>query len=587
MVRFPLALICAISASAVAVSMVGEQPDADIQFKQSLLITFALGLPLFIAVVLVAERRRWSPGLYWLVQSVGLVLLALYYFLLPENITSPQYHMVRFALLFIGLHFLVAWLPFTGSKQMEAFWEFNKSLFLRFLIAALYSAVLYIGIVIAMLAVDHLFGWEIHDDRYLQLWIVMAGIVNTWLFLAGIPRLATEATSVPEYPTGLKIFSQYVLLPLALLYFVILISFELKIIITWNWPRGWVSHLVLWYSCVGILVLLLLHPLRERAGTRWIQAYIKWFFYAMIPLVTMLFLSIFRRMSDYGVTINRYLVLAMAIGLAVVMLDFIFSRIKDIRSIPMVICFLAFLSAYGPWSAFAVSEASQQGRLEAMRADISADTDESETEKTDQTGQRAESSIQSTIVYLDEWHGVEAFSNWFDDSTLASLDTVGRYQRRNQIADLLGFPAEAGRWKQRGEWFRLMAKEWDVRALNISDYEYLLHFEFGHNDTEESFIINDYFCSIRLTEQEAVFVVTVSGDGNEVPDTTVLSLEQPLSQLLQYAGSEDSISIQDLTFQTAGDGFGAKLILREVQGWQYEGDITVHTMRGIALFRRR
>jgi hypothetical protein len=521
------------------------------------------------------------------VQAVGVVLLALYYLLLPEDITSPQYHMVRFVLLFIGLHFLVAWLPFTGSKQMETFWEFNKSLFLRFLIAALYSAVLYIGIVIAMLAVDHLFGWEIHDDRYFQLWIVMAGIVNTWLFLAGIPRLATETGTMPEYPTGLKIFSQYVLLPLALLYFVILISFELKIIITWNWPRGWVSHLVLWYSCVGILVLLLLHPLRERAGTRWIQAYIKWFFYAMIPLVTMLFLSIFRRMSDYGVTINRYLVLVMAIGLAVVMLYFIFSRIKDIRAIPMVICFLAFLSAYGPWSAFAISEASQQGRLAAMISAFDSDIDEPEMEESSESGPYYESGLESTIAYLDEWHGVDAFSVWFDDSALTVLDTMEQYQRRNEIAVGLGFPASIGRWKQHGDPYSMLAREWEVKALDISNYEYLLHFDMDYSDTVVSFILDHDSCSIERHGQRAEFLVKVAGVGGESPDTMILSLEQRLFELIVNVGTEGSVPISDLTFETAGERFEAKLTFQEIHGWEYTGGITAYAIKGIALLRRR
>ena len=43
----------------------------------------------------------------------------------------------------------------------------------------------------------------------------------------------------------------------------ILIAYEIKIIIEWQWPTGWVSELILWYSVVGILSLLLLHP-RQR-----------------------------------------------------------------------------------------------------------------------------------------------------------------------------------------------------------------------------------------------------------------------------------------------------------------------------------
>ena len=41
MVRFPIALICAVSASAAAVSLIGAEGTSAIHFKEKLLVTFA------------------------------------------------------------------------------------------------------------------------------------------------------------------------------------------------------------------------------------------------------------------------------------------------------------------------------------------------------------------------------------------------------------------------------------------------------------------------------------------------------------------------------------------------------------------
>ena len=98
---------------------------------------------------------------------------------------------------------------------------------------------------------------------------------------------------------------QYVLLPLVGIYLVILYAYGLKILFQWNWPQGWVSQLVLWYSVVSILSILLLWPLREKADSGWIKSFTSWFFRLLIPLLVMLFLAIFERIGDYGLTVNR------------------------------------------------------------------------------------------------------------------------------------------------------------------------------------------------------------------------------------------------------------------------------------------
>jgi len=257
-------MISALLAVITAV-ILADSTQADFMFAHHrLLVTAALGVPLFFALTVLSERKGWTTNRSIAVQAAGLLLLLIYYFTLPERVFDYAEPAVRFALLMIGLHFLVAFLPYLGKEQTNGFWQYNKSLFLRFLFSALYSAVLFVGLAIALLAADKLFGVDVKEARYFQLWIIMAGLANTWIFLAGIPRNLGELNENLEYPKPLKIFSQYVLLPLVILYFVILITYECKIIFTWNWPRGWVSNLVLWYSVVGILSTLLLY-LSKRA----------------------------------------------------------------------------------------------------------------------------------------------------------------------------------------------------------------------------------------------------------------------------------------------------------------------------------
>ena len=57
------------------------------------------------------------------------------------------------------------------------------------------------------------------------------------------------------------------------IYLVILFLYEMKIIVQWELPKGYVSYLILGYAIFGILSLLLVYLFRELEENKWI----KWF----------------------------------------------------------------------------------------------------------------------------------------------------------------------------------------------------------------------------------------------------------------------------------------------------------------------
>jgi len=122
-----------------------------------------------------------------------------------------------------------------------------------------------------------------------------------------VPRDLAHLESVTEYPKGLKVFAQYVLFPLVMVYLVILYVYMGKIIIAWDWPQGWVSKLILGFSGAGLFSLLLLHPVTGREENVWIRTAARWYYVILIPLLVMLFFAVWRRVSEYGVTPGRSL----------------------------------------------------------------------------------------------------------------------------------------------------------------------------------------------------------------------------------------------------------------------------------------
>jgi hypothetical protein len=150
------------------------------------------------------------------------------------------------------------------------------------------------------------------------------------------------------------------------IYLAILTAYLGKVIVTRIWPNGWIGYLVSGVSATGVLALLLVHPLRERADSRWVDGYGRWWFVALLPSLGMLLAAVAQRIGQYGVTEPRYFLLVLALWLSGLAVFYGLTGSRNIRLIPLTLCALALLTATGPWSAYAVARRSQRGRLDRI-----------------------------------------------------------------------------------------------------------------------------------------------------------------------------------------------------------------------------
>ncbi len=314
----------------------------------------ALALPLALAILLSEERKQWQPYFSKMLAGLVTILLAIYYLTMDSEPNLTQTY--RFAIFWTGAHLLVSYAPFIGTNDKEGFWQYNKSLFLQFLNASLYSGTLYVGLLVAVQTVKYLFNVTYPFSIELDLFIVASTFFHTIFFLS---KIAKPGDPGNDYPVGLKIFTQYVLLPLVVIYVTILYVYEAKIVVQWQLPQGQVAYLVLAFSIAGIFALLLLYPLSRTAGERWITIFSRRYYLTLLPLIVLLFTGIFRRINDYGVTENRYIVAVLAFWLAGITLYFLSGKRDDIRWIPITLSALCFVLPIGPWNIFTVSKNSQ------------------------------------------------------------------------------------------------------------------------------------------------------------------------------------------------------------------------------------
>ena len=411
--QYPWTVISALLATGAACYNVELDYTATPSIREQverLMMVSGSGISLFTAIVLALHLK--SVRVKWAGQLLGLVLLVIYYFSLSNGVDTIDE--IRYFLFMVASHLLVAISPFLLKGGVNAFWQFNKYLFLRILTAVLFAGVLYLGLVLALLAVENLFGLNIDDDRYFQLFFIMAGIFQTIFFLAGIPEHPLELEEDERYPRGLSIFSQYVLVPLVVLYSIIQYLYTAKIIVQWDWPRGWIGYLFIGYSVSGILSYLLIYPQIDFKTNRWLLTFRNWFFISLLPLCMVLFLAIYRRSSEYGITENRYFLYVVCFWVLAIAGFFIFRPKLHLKWIPISLSTIVLLSSFGPWGAFSVSMKSQVNRFGGIIQQY---------QKTDSISFKEKKSLSSTIMYLWNRQELDQLQPYFKMSIDSLLET--------------------------------------------------------------------------------------------------------------------------------------------------------------------
>jgi len=211
---------------------------------------------------------------------------------------------------------------------------------------------------------------------------------------------------------------------------VILYAYSLKILINWNLPKGWVSYLVVALSVLGFLIHILINPIQKNSESRIIKRFYPWFYYALLPLIILLFTAIYKRISEYGVTENRYLVLALAFWIFGMTMYVLFSKRKKLRYFPMSVALLAMFVSFGFWGVFAVSKNSQARQFKKVYEKMeAANFKVKATEK---------QSFESIIRYLSKRNALDKISAVLGYKPSIVFKETNQYLIARKLSDTLG-----------------------------------------------------------------------------------------------------------------------------------------------------
>jgi hypothetical protein len=402
--RFPIPIL--FTALATICAYVLSYQTKDLSLEQNLIKGIYLGnlgLAFSLAFALFSEAKALKGISKWLGHTlVFAIIIPIYFWLNPFD---KQVDIVVLLIIAFAFHLMVAISAFISKEENNGFWQMNKSFFIHFATAVLYSAVLFAGLSIALLSIQTLFDIKWEGEVYLRLWIIIVGLFNTLFFLSGITQPLKQLSEEKSYPKGLKVFTQYVLIPLTSIYLLILLVYEVKILLAWSLPESSVAILILGYAVFGILSLLLVHPLQHLEENKWIKWYSKSFYLLMLPLIILLVFSIQKRVADYGITESRYVIIALTVWLIFITVYFLIKGREQIRMIPISLCVISLFIILGPWGIKAVSKNSQQERLASFLSK--------------KPTPKRNNEVRDITRYLVQHHGVLSLQSFIKDDVLA------------------------------------------------------------------------------------------------------------------------------------------------------------------------
>lgn len=408
--RFPEVVVCAAVAGCAGVAAVESEA---VDPAWALMRTASLGLPLFITLTLLGERRNWKPRVRWFASALGAgLLLVLHHHLDPW---LDEALVQRYAHVTLTLHLAVSVVPYVAVAESHGLWQYNRALFFRFLLATLYAGVLFAGLSLALAAVDNLLGIEVPGAHYGRLFLTIAYFFHPVFFLAGVPADFRELERSRYYPAALRVLSVYVMLPLVAVYVTILMLYLGKIVVTGTWPGGWTGYLVSSLAVAGIFSLLVVHPERIARKQGWIDRYALAFWIAIVPAVVMVLLALWQRIEQYGVTERRYLLGVLAVWLGAIALHRVITRTRDIKAIPLTLAVIGTVTFAGPWSAYAFAEHSQAGRVAGILTAHGALADGRVGSETIRIPYEEWEQVEEAVRYLIDNHGTSAMEGWYGD----------------------------------------------------------------------------------------------------------------------------------------------------------------------------
>ena len=348
--RFPVVLLFLLIATINAIVL--NHDNDSISSRTEFLMMF---YPLTAALLSLA-LRLWSEevskkSLSNMVQVIAHLLLLGGCFWLTSSWPLDTIQGTAFVAIVVALVLGVFMVSFFRSKNDLPLWNFTFRLLQGLAIAFVVAIVLMAGLRLLIESFKQLFGLDIDWHYYSDIFIVCGLLIAPVVFLQFIPNDEEKHNeSASGLPKTLQGVVHYLFVPLLFAYILTLYAYACKILITWTLPCGWVSWLVstMMMGMVGILILI--YPSQYQTEKRFDHLLRRWLPIVALPLLLLMTVGIYRRVSDYGITVMRLYLITFNLWCYIVCFFLIWKKGKRLWWIPASFGIILFLTSVGPQS---------------------------------------------------------------------------------------------------------------------------------------------------------------------------------------------------------------------------------------------
>lgn len=252
--------------------------------------------------------------------------------------------------------------PFVLKKENSNTKFLNFSLNLIYLSCfALFSTfILFLGLYGTFKTISYLFEFGISNRIYELITILIFCAILPIFIVSNLNRkLYADAFNKP-----LVFFVSNILIPILTIYISILYLYFLKIIFTFELPKGELSTLILAYTILGIFVYFL--SLKVPTN-KLVNLYKKFFIYTLFLPIVFLYLAIFIRVKEYGITEPRYAIILTAFWLTFSFFYLLKNKNEfQMKYIFLLITFLCLFASIGTFNASKLASKSQVERFKQI-----------------------------------------------------------------------------------------------------------------------------------------------------------------------------------------------------------------------------
>lgn len=516
-------------------------------------LTLGMGILLSLSIDLLKERFFKEDRVKILVaHTLGIVFLVVYYNFFLDNLESLS--MIRYVGIMIFLFMAFFYTPRLNKKNND-YEYYVIDVFLNIFITALYSIVLLLGVFAILFTISALFDVNILSKFYYYTFLIIFFIFAIPFFLSKVPENNRDFTEY-NYSKSLRILLSYIVIPLISIYTVILYVYFAKILISWEWPKGLVSHLVLWYSSISVGIIFLINKISKEDKVPGL--FRRFFPKVILPILLMMFISIGQRINQYGITENRYYILALGIWVTAIMVYFAVEKSISTIIIPISLSLIVLNSVIGPLSSFSISKFSQNRRLNNI-LELNGMLSDNEIIKNPDISQEAQREINNIIYYFDTYHDLNDIKLLEDDFNTSDMEDIFGFDYKSYLPGHLG----------EEEYFYLHTNLQE-KFITIEDYDYYINMvSWGKNKYAIGNIIVDY------NNEKNILVIKENDDILINIDLIDIIKEIHGKINIELENNKGEQSIDEMAYEIENDHMKLKMIFTNISGNINNGKIQV------------